>query len=240
MMIMGGITFPQTFSAVNTANSSLPSQPVVTETVRIDQGVRLRWLPSQPGQHAISGYIIEKYLDDAFMKIATTEKSTLEYLDNQGREGDKYRVIAQDDELRPKRSSASEIAIATVMQPGQQVNRTLSTGQLQDALTRAQKEGITSEKATQLSHVLVAAFDDVDTSLKHRDQAAAGAALQLLQTAQQEGLSKLPAVQRSQLQQVCKQKLPVFEANMRLLSEKNRLQGMMVYAGCNALIGLSA
>lgn len=225
LIVIGSLMLPWGRLSAET-DTSVPAKVIAKEAIVIDQGVQISWLAAQPGTHSIGGYVIEKNQDGGFKPLARVEKVSLSYIDSDGMIGDTYRIIAEDIQQPPKHSPASDQLTATLKKPGSTFLITTAYG--------STGAGNTTPEA--LQSLLVQAFTELDKALIHR--APIEKYLNALQSYQKQVLGlfpQLPASQKTILAKTCADQMPMFEAAMHTMPEHNRMDGLLVHAGCDAI-----
>lgn len=219
-------------STHKSTQASPPTKVIMQQATITDQGIQLSWLPAQAGGHPISGYVIERKHTSGYKTAGRVEASSLSYIDNDGRVGDIYRIIAEDTQQPAMRSASSETLAATRTEPGSSVKVA--------AAAPSQVLGFTtpSNEPSVLQQNLSLGFTTFDTLLTNHDLQASRTTLTALQKNQQHILAilpNLPADQKAAFAAICTSNAAIFDANLHLLPEADQMDGMIVVAGCNAI-----
>lgn len=239
LLALGSLVLPWRQTYTKRQVSILPSSVVVDQAIVIDQGVQVNWLEAQAGAHPIGGYIIERSRSSGsdFIFIARVEKISLEYLDTEGQAGDKYRIIAEDDQRPAGRSPASEQLVAAPAKPGSIVVLA-PAAQVLGTSTALDQASTPNTKAVALRDRMTQAFAGFDAALAGGNTTSARSVLHAIQDYQRQVLSLFPwlsSAEKISLARTCAEQSGIFEINLHVLAEDDQLDGMMVLAGCDAI-----
>ncbi|GAC1386437.1 MAG: hypothetical protein NVS1B7_4960 [Candidatus Saccharimonadales bacterium] len=223
---------------------NLPAAVVIDQATVVDQGVEIKWLESQPGDHPIAGYIIEvSHKSSPFTIAGHVEQGSLSFIDPLGEVGDGYRVIAEDDSSPANHSGPSEVILATVAKAGDTVaidpHITEAAPELHhDAIAQSTPLPSPDQVTTDLQVATSQANTELDTAIESRNNDTAYSILETMQRAHGQALLLLPQlsfVQRAAVLDGCEQQANVLETNVHLLPEPLYMDGLLALAGCAAI-----
>lgn len=217
-------------------HSETSAPVIVTQAEVVSQGVRVVWLEAQPNPLTISGYAIERSRDHSnFTQIGRVEKKSLQYLDAEGRNGDRYRVVS----VGAQHSKPSEPITAALPKPGSNfVVASLPSSRVLGSTTPNSQADTPAEQVIRLKSAIDTAFADLDSILASRNFTETASYLHALQNYQHESLLLLPNLspaEKASLAQACADHANNFEAILHILPEDSQMDGMLVAAGCDAM-----
>ncbi|HJP81284.1 MAG TPA: hypothetical protein VJ841_02745 [Candidatus Saccharimonadales bacterium] len=208
-----------------------PARVVVRSATVVPQGVQVAWIEAEAGTRPIGGYIVERSRDSrAFTRIASTEKTSLRYLDVEGRKGDVYRVTAVDDSTPREYSGASDSVVAEEAKPGSVIDVASGISRNYDALTTQ-----ATDQSSALQQRISRAFQEFDTAVSQKDFDAARRQLPSLQNELTVLLSVRDRAEWALVSRVCTQYEAAFETDAHLLSEDDQMDIRLIQAQCGAL-----
>lgn len=222
----------------NTSADIPPAKVIIDQAIVIDQGVQITWLEAQPGTRPISGYVIErKRADGDFTYIAYVENVFSEYLDAEGQTKDVYRVIAEDNYQPGRRSPVSEHVVAEKAKDGNTVARVNVSTRVLGASTIVDQAETPDAKADVLQKLITQTFTDLDNALANAN--TDDNYLDVLQNYQRQALVLWPQLssdKKTSLAYACATQLSSFGTNLYKLPQDKLMDGMLVLAGCNAIV----
>lgn len=209
---------------------------IVTQAKVISQGVHVTWLGAQSTSTTIHGYTVQRSRSGSdFTRIAQVTKESLQYLDADGRSGDRYRILAEGSQ----RSKPSEPITARSPKPGSNiVAASLPNSRVLGSATPSGQASTPADQANSLRFAADTAFVRLATAVADHNFTEAASYLHALQSYQRESLLLLPdlsSAEKSSLLQVCANHVASLEATLHVLPEENQMDGMLVKAGCDAM-----
>jgi hypothetical protein len=239
LVTLGGIALPKASVFERSALAVQPTAVIPKKAVVIDQGVALAWFPARPAAHPIGGYVIERNRQGGgFTRIARAEAVFSEYLDADGRSGDTYRIITEDNQRPARRSKESEPMTAAPARPGSNVVFMPQTEHVLGTSTTVEQASSPDARVILLQNLLSQAYATFDRAVAHNNQEVARGQLMVMQDYQRQILrlwSQLSVGQKTSAAQLCKNNTDIFDANAFLLPEEDQLNIALVQAGCVAI-----
>lgn len=221
-------------------NTTAPSPVITQQAAVIDQGVEITWHAAQPGAHSIVGYAIERSRQGSeFKHIGRTLGNRVEtFLDADGKAGDVYRVITEDDQNPAHRSAPSDEIAASSAKPGETIIAQSDHPAQVLGLSTIDRRAPPDEQATGLQTLATQALKDLKNDLDKRQPTRVDSKLTALQEYYHRILKLFPQLspaQKHMLAQECDRHMLQLETDLHALPETKHLDVMTAIAGCNAI-----
>lgn len=247
LLVIVGVGYVSMTALADNNTMVPPGRVTLDRAVASDQGVEITWLEADAGSFPIQNYVVERsHEHGAFQEVGRVEKDARSYQDGEGRAGDEYRVVAEDDQAPPNRSSDSEIVAAAVADPGSIPNVATDTAPtppiaspVESHVPASTSPAVSSEsQATALDTKKTDSLNGIEQALTTKNFEAAADQITQLQLSDRQTLAlfnRLSPQRQTSLAQNCQQRSGALEADFHLLPESSQLNGLLAQAACDAI-----